>query len=171
MDNLLKQPLQTQYRLVFPGPIVDDMVVETISDLTLLNINFNYNHKVVWVKNEETYFFLKVGNGSNINHWHRYSQNLTIEQYNSANEYSAGDVVYLNTKIFIALVDILPGENPIDNGSKWQTISGDIKTVRLMVNNVSSLVFYVDIKNPIFTVYEGTLEIVGGTPAMAVCVQ
>lgn len=166
MDNILKQSQHNQFSLKFKAPIVDDMIVDTMNDLTLLNINFNYPHKIVWVKNEETYFFLKTGNGSNINHWIRYAQKLTISLYTPANSYSAGDVVYLNNKIFIALVDILPGENPIDNGDKWETISGDINTVRLMINNLSSMIFYTNIKNPVFNIYEGTFEFNNGTPVM-----
>ena len=166
MSILDKQIQVTQLQLKFKGTLVDDMQVSTINDLPNLNINFNYEHKLVWVKNEEAYYYLINGNGSLISHWKKFSQKLIIEQYQSNKTYSLGDVVYLQNKIYLAKEDVLINENPIDYGNKWEIIAGDVQTSRILFINQSSLIFYTNIKNPFFDVWEGQPEFENSVPVL-----
>lgn len=160
------QPQLVQLELKFKGPIASEMQVSTVNDLITLNINYNYNHKLVWVKSAECYYYLIDGNGSLLSHWKKFSQKLTIEQYQTNKEYIQGDIVYLNNKLFLALSNIGANLNPVDNNNLWQIIVGDIQTVRLMFNNQSSLIIYTSIVNPFFQIIEGTFEFNGSIPVM-----
>lgn len=160
------QPQYVQLDLKFKGPLISDMQVNNVNDLISLNINYNYVHKLVWVKNSEAMYYLIDGNGSLLSHWKKFSQKLTIEQYQSNKEYVQGDIVYLNNKLYLALQNVPINTSPSDNLTYWQIIVGDIQTVRLMFNNQSSIIIYTNIVNPFFTIVEGTFEFSGGIPIM-----
>lgn len=160
-----KQPQVTQLQLKFKGTLVDDMQVSSTNELPTLNINFNYDHKLVWVKNEEAYYYLINGNGSLLSHWKKFSQKLVLEQYQNK-PYILGDVVYLQNKIYIARENVLVNENPIDFGNKWEIIAGDIQTNRILFTNQSSIIIYTNIKNPYFDIWEGVPEFVDGIPIL-----
>ena len=72
------QPQFVQLELNFKGPLIKDMQVDNVNDLITLNINYNYEHKLVWVKNVENYYYLINGNGSLLSHWKKLSQKLTL---------------------------------------------------------------------------------------------
>ena len=160
------QPHYVQLDLKFKGPLVSDMQVNTVNDLITLNINYNYLHKLVWVKNTESYYYLIDGNGSLLSHWKKFSQKVTLDIYQSNKEYVLGDIVYLNNKLFQAKGDIPVNTNPSDNLNLWQVIVGDVQSIRLMVNNQSSIIIYTNITNPFFSIVEGTFEFNQGTPVM-----
>lgn len=159
------QPQFVQLELNFKGPLINDMQVDNVDDLIALNINYNYEHKLVWVKNVENYYYLINGNGSLLSHWKKLSQKLTIEQYQNK-EYLSGEIVYLNNKIYLAKQDIPLNINPLDNLNYWEIIVGEIQTTRLMINNQNSLIIYTSIVNPFFEIIEGTFEFNNGSPVM-----
>lgn len=159
------QPQFVQLELNFKGPLIKDMQVDNINDLITLNINYNYEHKLVWVKNDENYYYLINGNGSLLSHWKKLSQKLTIEQYQNK-EYLSGEIVYLNNKIYLAKQDVPININPLDNLLYWEIIVGEIQTTRLMINNQNSLIIYTSIVNPYFEIFEGSFEFNNGTPIM-----
>lgn len=159
------QPQLVQLDLKFKGPLASEMQVDVVNDLITLNINYNYLHKLVWVKSVESYYYLIDGNGSLLSHWKKFAQKLTIEQYQANKTYVQGDIVYLNNKLYLSLDNIGININPIDS-NLWKIIVGDIQTVRLMFNNQSSLIIYTSIINPFFQIVEGTFEFVNSIPVM-----
>lgn len=160
------QPHYVQLDLKFKGPLVSDAQVNAVNDLITLNVNYNYSHKIVWVKNAESFYYLIDGNGSLLSHWKKLAQKLTLESYQSNKEYVQGDIVYLNNKLYLATQTVSINTNPIDNLTHWQIIVGDIQTVRYMVNNQSSIIIYTSIVNPFFDIWEGTFEYNNSTPVM-----
>ena len=109
------QPQLVQLDLKFKGPLVSEMQVDLVNDLITLNINYNYLHKLVWVKSAESYYYLINGNGSLLSHWKKFAQKLTIEKYQSNKSYIQGDIVYLNNKLYLALDTIEININPVDS--------------------------------------------------------
>lgn len=160
------QPQYVQLDLKFKGPLVSDMQVNNVNDLITLNINYNYSHKLVWVKNAESYYYLIDGNGSLLSHWKKFSQKVTLEGYQSNKEYVFGDIVYYNNKLYIAKENVDINKNPTDNLNLWQIIVGDIQTSRIMINNQSTMIIYTSITNPFFDIIEGTFEFESGTPVL-----
>ena len=160
------QPQYVQLDLKFKGPLVSDSQVNNINDLIALNINYNYPHKLVWVKSAECYYYLIDGNGSLLSHWKKFTQKVTIEQYQSNKEYVQGDIVYDNNRLFQAINNVPVNSNPADNLILWKIIVGDIQTARLMINNQSSIIIYTNITNPFFQVVEGTFEYNNSIPVM-----
>lgn len=159
------QPQLVQLDLKFKGPLVSEMQVDLVNDLITLNINYNYSHKLVWVKSAESYYYLINGNGSLLSHWKKFAQKLTIEKYQSNKSYIQGDIVYLNNKLYLALDTIEINTNPVDS-NLWQVIVGDIQTVRLMFNNQTSIIIYTSIVNPMFEILEGSFEFINSVPVM-----
>lgn len=157
-----KQALITQYSLRFKGPIVDDMIVDNISDLVNLNINYAYQHKLVWVKAEECYYYIVNGNGSRPNHWKKFAQEVTINPYEQNNSYGVNQIVYLNNKLYKSNASVAPNEIP-GISPKWQTIVGEIASQTIAFSDESVFKFQTTIKNPFFEVWEGELKKVGGS--------
>lgn len=157
--NFPKKQLQlSQLELIFKGPLVKDSIVNSLSDLTNFNVNYNFEHKSVWVKDEEANYYLFSGDGSEISHWKREISRLVIEQYKANETWSKDTVVYLGGKIYKAKQDVPINYNPLDYENYWLLIAGDSVTYRYIFNNVSSIIIYTDIKNPIFEVILGTFE-------------
>jgi hypothetical protein len=156
-ENLFpKKQLQlAQLELVFRGPLVKDSIVQNLIDLTNLNLLYNYEHKMIWVKSEQANYYLFDGDGSEIIHWKKLVGRVVIEQYQSNQTWSQGDTVYLGGKIYKALQNVPLLYNPIDYPLYWLTISGESITYRYIFNNLSSVIIYSDIKNPVFTIIIG----------------
>lgn len=152
------QPQVAQLEILFKGPLVKGQMVDTLADLLNLNINYNYEHKIVWVKEKQTNYFLIDGDGSESTHWKKHVANLVIEQYSPTREWFEGDTVYLSSRIYKALQDVPLNYNPIDYPAYWLMISGESITHRYMFNNTSSVIIFSDIKNPIFQIIKGDLE-------------
>lgn len=152
------QPQVAQLEILFKGPLVKGQMVDLLSDLLTLNINYNYEHKIVWVKEKQANYFLIDGDGSEATHWKKHVANLVIEQYSPIREWFEGDTVYLSGRIYKALQDVPLNYNPIDYPAYWLMISGESITYRYMFNNTSSVIIFSDIKNPIFQIIKGELE-------------
>jgi len=154
-----KQPQVAQLELLFRGPLVKDSIVDTLNNLIALNVNYNYEHKIVWVKEKQANYYLFDGDGSVISHWKKISGNLIISQYQLNSTFFEGDTVYLNGRIYKALQDIPLLYNPVDYPTYWLLITGEQITYRYIFNEVSSLIFFTDIKNPTFEIIIGTFEL------------
>lgn len=150
-----KQPQLAQLEIIFRGPLVKDSIVNNLIDLTTLNLNYNYAHKMIWVKSEEANYYLFDGDGSEIIHWKKQVGSVVIEQYVSNQTWKQGDTVYLSGKIYKAQQNVPLLYNPIDYPTYWLLIAGESITYRYIFNNVSSVIVYSTIKNPIFNIIIG----------------
>lgn len=153
------QPQIAQLEILFNGPLIKNSVVDLLTDLLALNVNYNYDHKMVWVKERQSNYYLISGNGTNINNWKELTARLTIEQYVPDREWFENEIVYISNRIYKAIQNVPINTNPLDNGLYWLLITGEIITYRYVFNNVSSVIIYASIKNPIFQIITGTLEI------------
>lgn len=157
------QPQLVQLDIKFKGPLTKESQVDTVNDL--LTLSYNYDHKLVWVKSEANYFYLKTGfNGSQLNHWDKISTNLVLGQYNPNKTYNLNDFIYFDNKIYRAKTQVPKNKKPSNNLDLWEVITGDVKTVRLLFENVSSFVFYTNIVNPNFQVMLGNIKYNNGIP-------
>ena len=152
------QPQIAQLEILFKGPLVKDQIVNLLSDLTTLNINYNYEHKFVWVKEKLANYYLFAGDGTELSHWKKYVSSLVIEQYLPTKTWFEGDTVYLSGRIYKAIQDVPLTYNPIDYPAYWLLISGESITYRYIFNNTSSVIIFSDIKNPLFQIVKGDLE-------------
>lgn len=158
-DTIIKKQLQlSQLEVIFRGPLVKDSIVETLSDLTNLDIRYNFEHKIIWVKSEEANYYLVDGDGSQLVHWKKHVQRLVIQPYVETETYQAGDAIYLNGKIYRASQNVPVDTNPLDNQDYWQVIVGESVTYRYLINNQSEIIVYTEIRNPMFSVILGTFE-------------
>ena len=158
MSNFPKKQKQlAQLEIVFAGPLIKDSIVNDLSELILLNVNYNYEHKIVWVKSEESNYYLYSGDGSILNNWKKHSTKLILEQYTNKT-YQEGETVYLSGKIFKATQNVPLLYNPLDYPAYWLTISGESLTHRYIFINQSNVLVYTDIKNPLFEIILGTFE-------------
>lgn len=159
-NNTISQPIPqiAQMELKFKGPLVKDQQVDTVADLLTLTTAFNYLHKLVWVKEYKTFYYLDNGDGSEPVNWVKMASRVVINRYDSESQYQKGDCVYLSNKIYTALQDVPIHTSPIDNPDFWGVIAGDSVTSRFLFLNTASIIIYTDIRNPIFEVILGTFE-------------
>lgn len=150
------QPQIAQLELMFAGPLVKGSMVNTLADL--LTLKFNYDQKLIWVKSEKSNYLLINGDGSDINHWEKLSQKVTIKPYNQTQTYLQYEMVYQPGKLFVALQDVPVNKNPVDNQDFWLTLSGDIPSKRFIFEEESNVIVYVDIVNPQFQIIIGEIE-------------
>lgn len=165
MKELKTQPQVAQLDLQFEGPLVKDSIVDTKNDLTMFQTNYAY--KMVWVKDESCYYYLKEGNsGKYTNHWIKYgSTAVQLFKHDPSISYTKNSCVYDNNGIYISSNDV-PIDTEIDgtyilNGSNlpyWRKVSDTIKSIKQSFYNQSSV--YIDIptgfdnlENPVFQVF------------------
>ena len=146
------QPQIAQLECLFKGPLVKDALVETINDLLLLNTQYNYSHKIIWVKSEQSNYFLSSGDGSSLLHWTKSTSRVVISRYDSNNAYNQADTVYLSGKIYSASQNVPVGYDPLSHANYWTVISGETATYRYLFQNTASVIVYTEIRNPSFQV-------------------
>jgi len=158
-NNTLSQPQPqiAQLELVFKGPLVKDQQVDTVADLLTLKAQFNYVHKLVWVKEYKTFYFLDNGDGTEAINWVKMASRVVINRYDSETAYQSGDCVYLSNKIYTAIQDVPIHTSPLDADTYWLIIAGESPTSRFLFLNVSSIIVYTEIRNPLFEVILGDL--------------
>lgn len=154
-----KQLQLAQLEVIFRGPLLKDSIVNNLNNLKTLNLSYNYEHKMVWVKSEQANYYLFDGDGSEISHWKKQVGRVVIEQYLANQTWAEGDTVYLGGKIYKAKQNVPINFNPIDYGNYWLLIAGDSITSRYIFNDLSSVIIYTEIKNPIFEIIIGTFEL------------
>lgn len=150
------QPQLSQLELIFKGPLVKDSQVDTTANL--LTLGYNYNHKIVWVKSEKSNYLLTDGDGTDISHWEKISQKVSIKPYNSGESYTEYDMVYTPGAIYVAIQDVPENTHPSTNSDYWLSLSGEILTRRYIFEEQSSIIIYVDINNPLFEIVMGIPE-------------
>ena len=150
------QPQIAQLECLFSGPLVKGSMVELVSDL--ITLTRNYSHKLVWVKEDKTNYYLDNGDGNSLLNWKKVSGSIVLKLYNSAEAYKIGDCVFNSQKLYSAIQDVPIGYNPSDYESYWLCISGETETYRYIFENVSSVIIYTEIRNPRFEIILGDFE-------------
>lgn len=150
-----EQTVQLEVR--FKGALTKGQQVETVNDLTLFNVLWNYDYRLVFVNESQAFYYLKPNfDGSLVSHWEKQTFTTIIEQYDITKTYVVGDIVHLNQKIYQCIKNTNAGTLP--NPEFWIVITGDQLTNRILLTNVSSIVVFTEIKNPIFEVIECTFD-------------
>lgn len=147
------QPQTAQLEMRFSAPLLTDMQVQKVEDL--LRLKYNYAHKLVWVKDTKSFYYLADGNGSLASNWKRYVNSSTIDFYDPTKDYYIGELVHLEGIIYRAEKDV-PVNTPPPNKEFWSVISGESISYRYIFDNVDSIQFNSTIINPIIQVFMGT---------------
>lgn len=162
MSNFPNQiPIVNQFVPQFEGTAIAETVVEELNDL--LNLTFNYEHKLVWVKSEESYYYLSFGDGSNISNWKQHKTDVNLEQWNPDKTYKQSFLVYYNEVIYQAKTNVPKNINPSKNENYWQIITGKTNYGYQIFRNQSEVIVNISdvipITNnlPYFTIYVGEL--------------
>lgn len=141
-----------QLEVLFAEPLVKDSVVNLLIDLISLNPNYNYLHKVIWVREKKCYYFLNGGNGTDLENWKKVNANVTMQLYNPESTYDIAECVYLSGKIYVARAFVPENTSPLDNEEYWLCVSGETETYRYIFTETSSVLVYTEIRNPRFEV-------------------
>jgi hypothetical protein len=157
------QPQVAQLELTFAGPLVKDSYVESSADLINFNITTNYEQKLIWSKADRAFWYLNSGDGSMIAHWKMLIGRITLEQYDPVVAYQADSVVFQAGKIYKARVDVEANNNPEQNGDKWLLIAGESVTYRFVFKDVSQTTIVTAIRNPLFEIIIGDIQMDGNT--------
>jgi len=149
------QPQLTQLECIFKGPLEKGSMVEFVSDLILLDSQYHFNHKRVWVKSDKCNYYLDNGTGTELINWKKESARIVITPYIPENTYQPGDCIYQNGKLYAAKVPVPLEFNPSDYEEYWLCISGETETYRYLFSNISSIIIYTEMRNPKFEVILG----------------
>lgn len=152
-------PQLAQLEILFKAPLIKDSVVATKNDLITLDNRFHFIDKMIWVSDEKAFYFLNSGDGSVLIHWSKFITRITIDLYNPLSPYQEKDIVYLAGKIYKAKQNVPEGELPTQSGAYWDIIAGESITYRYLFTATSSVIVYTEIKNPLFEVIIGDLEL------------
>lgn len=156
MSQLQVQPQVTQLRREYAQPLMIDDYVDRFIDLIGLNTSTNFRHKRVWVRELETEYYLKKGNGSNQDDWEAVIAKTTIPEYDVNKTYQKDDVVMVRKsgKLYKAIDNNVIGKNPVRFPRLWQPITGDIEEFRREFRDQSVVIIAVPQANPIFRVFQ-----------------
>ena len=103
------------------APPIKYMQVDTRTDLTLIPTTHIFLHKMVWVIDEQAYYYLFTGNGDIVTDWKRYGASVAnIPPFDPTIPYTADSVVYMGNVIFIALNDAPAGSDPLTDDTIWR---------------------------------------------------
>lgn len=149
------QPQIAQLECLFKGPLTTGSVVELFEDLILIPVDYNYEHKRIWVKEHKCNYYLDNGTGSELINWKKESVRIVITHYLTTELYQPGECVYQNGKIYTAKINVPEDHNPSDYDDFWLCISGETETYRYLFFNVSSVIIYTEIRNPKFEIVLG----------------
>lgn len=157
MTTFNTQEQLAQLELKFNGPLIKDSQVDTASDLLTLNSTYNYEHKIVWVKDEKRNYYLNSGDGSVASNWQRIANRAVIEKYVPSETYQTSEVVFVNGVLYVATQDVPVGYVPASYPDYWEMLSGESFSQRLLFQNASSVIFHTVITNPFINVYVGDI--------------
>ena len=159
------QPQVAQLECLFKAPLVKDSAVETFNELLLMNPNYNYKHKLVWVRDQASNYYLENGDGTNAINWKRSISRAVIAPYNQEEEYQFGETVYLGGKLYSATQSVPKYYTPLSYPAYWKVISGETITYRFLFFNTSSVLVYTEVRNPLFEIILGEIPLdVNGIP-------
>lgn len=160
------QPQLAQLELKFKGPLVVGSQVNLFTDLFLLDINSNYEHKRVWVKENVANYYLANGDGRLAINWKKESQKVTMLLFEPLNTYNKDECVYVGSKFYLALQNVPEQTYPIDSPLYWLPITAETLTYRYLFQNTSSVRIYTEVRNPIFEIIIGTIKLEDGLPVI-----
>jgi hypothetical protein len=155
------QPQLAQLEGRFKAPIIKDSAVELFTDLLAFNPEFNYKHKIVWVREHASNYYLENGDGTNAINWKRVMLRAVIGPYQQTETYQFGETVWLNGKIYSAIESVPQYYNPLDYPAYWMLIAGETITYRYLFFNTASILLYTEIRNPQFEIVLGTIPLDG----------
>lgn len=156
-----------QLELMFNGPLTKDAQVATFNDLLTLPNKYHYEHKLVWVKSDKSFYYLAAGDGTAPQNWQKQVGRVVIVKYLPTESYQQDDTVYLSGKIYKAKQNVPIGTTPLDNEAYWLCIAGETETYRYIFSDKSSVLVYTEIRNPTFQVIIGTFVLDGnGIPTI-----
>ena len=159
------QPQVAQLDVQFRGPLVKDAMVETKE--ALLTLHHNYPHKLVWVKSESCYYYMKEDvDGTHEDDWYPFGKNARLEEHDITLEYTAHACVFSTEGIYVSLTEV-PANTEINatylapNGDRlpyWTRISDNIVCIRHEFENTAEIVVKVpsgieNLENPMFQVF------------------
>lgn len=168
MINKQSIPQRHQLELKMEYPLWDDQQVKNESDLQ--NIKYLYFGKLVWVLDEQCWFFYKktdvsttpTGDSIKTLIWERQNNRTKIESYSTGKNYIKGETIWCKQKLYVAKTDITqypsPPNNPIipfnDIEQKhWQLIIGNTETIKYEFDETDSFIIKSEIQNPIINCY------------------
>lgn len=155
------QPQLAQLECLFNAPLVKDSQVNTFNDLLNLKAQFAYKHKIVWVIDEKCNYFLNDGDGTVATNWERIKARAVIGLYNPLQDYLISEAVYLSGKIYVARQTVPEQTSPLNEPDYWLCISGETITYRYIFQEVSSVIFYTEVRNPVIEVMLSDFEMDG----------
>jgi Carbohydrate binding domain. len=146
----LIQDQVSQLRVCFNAPLLKDTQVTSLSNL--LTLDYNYDHRMVWVIEEVDYYYLLEGqDGSLLSHWIKFQGNAVITPYDSSINYSINQIVTYDGKIYMALQNVSPGIFPT-NTDYWSPISSNV-TLQFPFTDQSDIFIESPIEFPKFQTY------------------
>lgn len=155
---MAKQSL-SQHLGAFKGPYLSDFMVQNVDDLE--NINYKYKHKICWVIEKACWYYRfddTVSNG-----WKAVSTPARIQEWNSSQQYVAGETVYYKNEndnnpgkgIYVAGLNTTPGTSPTGDPENWICISDDSRVITLEFTSQTEITWEVPVgKDILATVYE-----------------
>lgn len=150
-------PINAQIEVIASEPPIYGMQVQNLIELTTLSSKNSYLHKIVWVISEKIYYYLSSGNGTNLNQWLPVNIGGIFEYQNKT--YQKGESVIVGSKVYIALDNILEGQDPINSPDLWLVIS-EVKFTKQNFENSTEVTITTPYDNPTVIVYNMDDEII-----------
>lgn len=144
----MPRPSLSQHQGQFRGPYLSDFMVQAVSDL--LNMDFQYQHKIVWVMDEECWYYRYDDNNSDgLNGWKAVTTPSRILEWTGNKSYTVGETVYYNSLdpsspgkgIYVALLGTTIGLKPLDDPDHWLCISDDSRVISIQITNQTSFAY------------------------------
>ena len=135
----------------FNAPLTSESQVDT--ELDLINLTYNYDYKLVWVKDQRTFFYLREGGVGNVLiDWIKWGVSAQIIPYDNTIDYDPNICVSYNGALYVSILPTTAGTIPT-NTAYWMQVSGEIATIQADFSNKSTVLVDVFILSPIFAVY------------------
>ena len=135
----------------FNAPLTAEEQVDT--QLDLVDLQYVYDYKLVWVKDQRTFYYLKEGlTGQVLTDWQKWGSSAQIFPYNNTENYDPNICVHYNGALYVSISPTTAGTLPT-NTTYWVQVSGSNATIQVSFTNQSTVLVDVFIKSPIFAVY------------------
>lgn len=176
------QPQVAQLEIIFKGPLVKGSQVDYFDQLwdivnypDTANNRYHYQHKLVWVKERRSFYYLDNGDGLSPINWKKAGNKVTLERWDPKELYLKGECCYLSGKIYVSLKDDNINHTPLsdymyDNVDDWWLcVAGETETYRYVFGYptpTNSFIIYTEIRNPKFECFFGDLKLKDGEPVI-----
>jgi hypothetical protein len=152
----------SQLEVLTNKPPIKGTQVQGTSDLLLLNPILNYTHKLVWVIDEKTFYYLDNGTGTSLSNWKKYQQSSTlVYPYDPLLPYVKYSAVFTGGIIYIATDDVIAGESPQLVPGKWAPFgsSSAEATYKVTFTNTNSVAITSPKEYPHVSVFVGGKQV------------